>query len=340
MKIAIHHSSQSGFSEKWIEYCETHSINYKIVNCYENDIIKKLNDCDALMWHHHHTDYRDALIAKSILFSVKGSGKLVFPDYNSNWHFDDKIAQKYLLEAIEAPLVPSYVFYDKISALKWANQTWFPKVFKLKGGSGSRNVLLVKNEHKAQKLIQQAFSSGFSQSRKFGQLKERIRKFRNGQGSAMDVIKGFGRLIVPTRFSSMHGKEKGYIYFQEFIPDNTFDTRVIIIGKRAFAITRGVRENDFRASGSGFIGYEKENIDKDCLSISFEVAKKLNSECLAFDFVIHKNKPMIVEISFGFRPEAYLLCPGYWDDNLKWYEGFFTPEYWMVEDLLSKTTAH
>lgn len=335
MKIAIHHSKGS-FSDKWIEYCLSNFIPHKLVNCYDNDIIEQLVDCDALMWHHHHTNYRDALIAKSILFSVKESGRSVFPDYSSNWYFDDKITQKYLLEVIEAPLVPSYVFYDKSSALKWVNQTEFPKVFKLKGGSGSRNVLLVKNKYKAKRLVKQAFSSGFSQSRKIGQLNERIRKFRNGQGSMMSVIKGFGRLIIPTQFSSMHGKEKGYIYFQEFIPNNTFDTRVIVIGKRAFAITRGVRENDFRASGSGFIGYEKEGINRDCLSLSFEITKKLNSQCLAFDYVIHDNKPMIVEISFGFRPEAYLSCPGYWDENLEWHEGFFTPEYWMIEDLLLK----
>jgi len=336
MKTAIHKSGAGSFSEKWIAYCQTHSVPYKIVNCHDSDIIKQLDDCGALMWHHHHADYRDALMAKSVLFSVKASGRLVFPDYGTNWHFDDKIAQKYLLEAINAPLVPSYVFYDRPSALKWIGKTTFPKVFKLKGGAGSANVRLVENRSKAVRLTKKAFSSGFSQMRKFGQLKERIRRFRNGQGSIIEVLKGVGRLVIPTPFARMHGKEKGYVYFQEFIPNNTFDTRVIVIGKRAFAITRGVRENDFRASGSGFIGYDKETINKDCLSISFEVAKKLNSQCLAFDFVMDKNAPLIVEISYGFARQGYLSCPGYWDDSLKWHEGFFTPEYWMVEDLLSR----
>ena len=40
MKIAIHHR-QGSFSDRWIEYCETNNIEYKIVNAFDNNIIKK-----------------------------------------------------------------------------------------------------------------------------------------------------------------------------------------------------------------------------------------------------------------------------------------------------------
>ncbi len=74
---------------------------------------------------------RDILFAKQLLFSLEQSGIIVFPDFNTGWHFDDKVGQKYLLETIDAPLVPSYVFYSKKEALEWDEQTNFPKVFKL-----------------------------------------------------------------------------------------------------------------------------------------------------------------------------------------------------------------
>ena len=74
---------------------------------------------------------------------------MVFPNFNTAWHFDDKVGQKYLLEAIDAPLVPSYVFYSKEMALKWLEQTQFPKVFKLRGGAGSANVKLVQDEKRS-----------------------------------------------------------------------------------------------------------------------------------------------------------------------------------------------
>ena len=107
MKIAIHKSN--GFSDRWIEYCKNNSIDYKIVDCYENDIISQLDDCRALMWHHNHINYKHTLFAKSLLFSLEIAGVKVFPNFNTAWHFDDKVGQKYLLEAIGAPLVKSYV---------------------------------------------------------------------------------------------------------------------------------------------------------------------------------------------------------------------------------------
>ena len=48
MKIAIHHRS-GGFSDRWITYCQEEGIDYKIVNCYDSDIIEQLIDCDSLI---------------------------------------------------------------------------------------------------------------------------------------------------------------------------------------------------------------------------------------------------------------------------------------------------
>src|SRR5690606_25942573 len=145
MKIAIHHRPGS-FSDRWIEYCKQQGIEYKIVNCYDSNIIEQLKDCDALMWHHHHGNVKDVIAADKILFALEHAGVKVFPDFKTSWHFDDKVAQKYLLEAIGAPMVPSYVFYDKKEAIEWANKTTYPKVFKLKGGAGSANVKLVRTK--------------------------------------------------------------------------------------------------------------------------------------------------------------------------------------------------
>ena len=119
MKIAIH-KQNSGFCDRWIKYCNNNNVNYKLVNAYDSDIVMQLDDCDTFMWHHDHADYRDVLFGKQLLYSIQTTGKKVFPDFNTGWHFDDKVAQKYLLEAIGAPLVPSFVFYDRKEALNWA----------------------------------------------------------------------------------------------------------------------------------------------------------------------------------------------------------------------------
>ena len=105
------------------------------------------------MWHFSQGNHKDNLIAKQILFALEHTGLLVFPNFNTSWHFDDKVAQKYLFERIGAPLVSSYSFYSKSEALDWIEQTTFPKVFKLRGGAGSQNVQLIYSKNQAIKIL-------------------------------------------------------------------------------------------------------------------------------------------------------------------------------------------
>lgn len=334
MKIGIHHTPGT-FSDLWIAYCEKYKVAYKIVNCYETGIIKQLHDCDALMWHYNQSNYKDMLFAKQLINALEICGKITFPDYKTSWHFDDKVGQKYLFEAIEAPLVPSYVFYSEDEALKWVQDTIFPKVFKLRGGAGSTNVKLVRSSLHAKRLVKKAFGNGFSQFDRFGHLKERIRKYKERKENYIGVIKGIGRLLFKPEFAKMHSKEKGYVYFQDYIPDNKFDIRVIIIGEKAFAIKRMVRKNDFRASGSGNILYEKEHFDNNTIKLSFELAQKIESQCAALDFVYDcDNNPLVVEISYGFVSSGYLPCVGYWDPKLNFHFGYTNPEEWMIESVI------
>jgi len=333
MKIAIHHHPGS-FSDHWIEYCKEKSIDHKIVNAYNSDIIQQVSDCDAFMWHHHHADPKDVLFAKQLLYSLEESGKRVFPDWHTCWHFDDKVGQKYLLEAIGAPLVPSYVFYTKKEALDWIKSTTFPKVFKLRGGAGAANVKLARTAREAKSLVNKSFGKGFPQFNRFGYLKERYRKWREGKDSFVGVLKGIGRIFIVTDFARMHPKEKGYAYFQEFIPNNSFDTRVVVVSaQKAMVERRYVREGDFRASGSG--KFEYVEADPAVLRIAFDVANKLKLQTVAFDFIYEKETPLIVEMSYGFGTHGISHCGGYYTEDLQWHEESEPNFYgWMVENLI------
>lgn len=334
MKIAIY--KNKGFSERWIEYCEKKHIDYKLVDVYSTNIIEQVKDCNAFMWHHSQDDYKDVLFAKQLIYSLEASGIKCFPDFYTTWHFDDKVGQKYLLESIGAPLVPSYVFYTQKDAIDWIEKTTFPKVFKLRGGAGSSNVKLAHTKTEAKKLVKKSFGRGFTQFDRLGYLKERIRKWRIGKDSFVGVLKGIGRLFIITEYAKMHGREKGYAYFQDFIPNNEFDIRVCVLGDKAFALKRMTRKGDFRASGSGIIIYEKAQIDERCVKIAFDINKKLRTQSIAYDFVFdQKNQPLIVEISYGYAVKAYDLCEGYWSDDMKWHKGsHFDFCGWMVEELL------
>ena len=80
------------------------------------------------------------------------------------------------------------------------------------------------------------------------------------------------------------------VYFQEFIPNNGFDIRVVVIGKRAFAVKRFNRRGDFRASGSGKKEYDHKLFDVELISYSFDLAKKLSMQSMAYDFIYSDEK--------------------------------------------------
>jgi len=343
LKIAIQPKTGpagESFCERWIAYCQQQALDYRIVDCYRSDIIQQVAGCDAFFWHHHHWNYRDALFAKSLLYSLEIAGLSVFPDFRTNWHFDDKLGQKYLLEAIGAPLVKSYAFFSKPDALAWIETVQFPKVFKLRGGAGARNVWLVPGRRQATTLVRRAFGGGFSQYDKWGQLRERIRRCREGLESPLGIPKAIARLVIQPEFARMHGRERGYAYFQDFIPNNAFDIRVVVVGDRAFALKRAVRKGDFRASGSGYISYDPTDIDEECVRVALETNRRLQTQSIAYDFVLGESgEPLIVEISYAYAVKSYDPCPGYWDGQLRWHPGPFNPQEWMIEDLLARTVA-
>jgi glutathione synthase/RimK-type ligase-like ATP-grasp enzyme len=338
MKIAIHNRPGS-FSDRWITYCQENNIQYKKVDCYSSDIISQIKDYDGLLWHWSHDDYRAQNFARQLIFSVEKMGKKVFPNFDTSWHFDDKVGQKYLLEAIKAPLVPCYVFYDKKEALNWIVNTTFPKVFKLRGGAGSNNVKLANNLREAKKLVKKSFRNGFPLVDKCSGFSQRLwmlRKDKNWQ-ALVHLMKGLIRFVFPPKGVNLLPKQKGYVYFQDFIPENDFDDRVVIIGNKAIAIRRHNRHGDFRASGSGLITHNYDQFNRNTIKLAFDVAGQINSQSLAFDFLYdEKGNPMIVEISYAYSMgAAYDNCPGYWDKNLNWHEEQVDPQRYIIEDFIN-----
>lgn len=335
MKIAIH-KTKGSFSDRWITYCNENNISYKLVDAYDNNIIADINDCEVFLWHHHHSNHRDNLIAKQLLYSLQISGKQVFPNFNTTWFFDDKIGQKYLLEAILAPIAPTYLFFSHSDVLQHINSLEFPKVFKLKNGAGSTNVRLVNNMRSAVKLSKRMFSTGFNPYDPLIDFREALIKYQNQKFSAKGVIYKLIRLFLPDKNLKLHSREKGYLYLQDFIPKNAYDTRIIVIGNKAFGIRRYTRANDFRASGSGRISFKKEDINEELVRLAFKVNEKIKSQCIAFDFILNGSNPLILEISFGFTASAYTKCEGYWDRNLIWHQIKIDPCGWIIENIINE----
>ena len=332
--LAIH-DSRSGFHPHWIEYCRKNSIPYKVVDCYANNIVEQVEGCRALLWHHSHSDPRDILIARQLLFSLEHADLTVFPDFRTAWHFDDKVGQKYLFEALDIPRLPTHLFVEKTAALEWASTTDYPKVFKLRHGASSSGVRFVRNERQARRLIRHAFGRGLPVYSPWDNLKERIYKWRRGDSDAIDVTKGIARLVYPPRFSKVLGRQTGHVLFQDFAAGNDSDLRITVIGDKAYGVRRCVRPGDFRASGGGQTLYGPEHVDIDAVALAFRVARKLGSSCLACDIIRKPDGSLaVLEVSYGFVFKGNTQY--FWDSNLNWYPTRFRPEHWMVDLVLGE----
>jgi hypothetical protein len=295
-----------------------------------------LAGCDALMWHWRHSDPAAKLFVRQLTLALGKTGIRMFPDAATAWHYDDKVGQKYLLEAIGAPLVPTQVFYDPASALAWLETAEFPQVFKLRCGAASVNVRLVPDRAAAIRLVRQAFGRGFPLRDDWALMRDdwagRRRQWSRKQLSRLlkHGCSGLRQRLLP-----IGPRERGYVYFQEFLPGNDSDYRVVVIGKRAFGMRRGVREGDFRASGSNLKSADPGAIPPACIDLAFRTNAKMGCQCIAFDFLKDpRGEFLISEVSYAFTSVRGFF-PGYWDESLAWHAGDFDLTHFMIEDLIA-----
>ena len=95
-----------------------------------------------------------------------------------------------------------------------------------------------------------------------------MQSFRSRQSS------GFlhNNVGLPNPYWDVHYR---YALFQQWLPGNEFDTRITVIGNRAFGFRRFNRQGDFRASGSGNLDWDPVQVDPAFVQLAFRIAKRL-----------------------------------------------------------------
>ena len=338
MKVGIHkdyYNQEAAFLKKYEEILEYNGIECIQLDINDLDFWEQVKTIDLFIYRWRHFD-NDRMIANTILPILEKDMKInIFPDQNTCWHFDDKIRQYYLLNSYNFPFTECWVFWDKKKALEWLENTKFPVIFKLAGGAGSSNVVKIENKKTAERIIKTMFGQGV----RSGQL-----PIKNSTKAVDNTFSKYIRSKARKILNFAKGKDtsvfwqidKNYVLFQKYLPKNTFDTRITIIGNRAFGFRRMTREDDFRASGSGNIDHDPSKINMDCVKLAFEISNKLNFQSMAYDFLYNENGDTeICEISYTYQDVAVYNCNGYWDSELNWYEGHFWPHYCQLVDLLN-----
>jgi len=302
----------------------------------------RVRKCDLFIFQWIHRDYYRQ-IAHSIIPIIENHlGIRCFPNSQSSLIYDDKIREYYLLKTRDFPMIRSWIFYDISNALRFIEQAQYPLLFKLKSGAGSRMVRLIQNKSVAKRYINLMFQKGVSYQRGLpGRLYEDIKS----KGLIRPLRINLGKIKLRFKEGRLFYDEdwqthKNYILLQKFLSNNSYDTRVVIIGNRAFAFQRHNAPNDFRASGSDHVTLEPNRIDLSFVEIAFRISRTFGFDSMAYDFLYDENRqPAIAEISYVFGSEqgsTISRCPGFWDEKMNWHEGRMNVAFCILSRLLPK----
>jgi len=212
-------------------------------------------------------------------------------------------------------------------------------VLKLSFGYQSTNVRLLNGFDEASYWIEQLFGPGVTGLRP--QAPAWLDALRRGKG-ALRHLRG-ASAIEDLQYSEL---QQGYFYVQEFVPGNRYDTRVTVIGDRAFVFRRFNRPDDFRASGSGRIDWDREQVDEASVRLAFRAARCLRTQSLAVDLLQHDGRALLAEISYTYASWAVRDCPGHWvlrgdadSGSLTWSEGSMHPEDAIFDDFVASLSS-
>jgi glutathione synthase/RimK-type ligase-like ATP-grasp enzyme len=326
--VAIHKYYDDAWTDGWITHCAENSIPFEVINGYRTDAIQRLKKFSALFWNFNPWRYEDLLFARHILKAAEFMGLKVYPNESTAWHYDDKIAQKYILEAAGAPLAPTYVFYDLGEALDWVNRAPLPVIGKLRRGAASNNVVMIKTRAEGAAYCKKMFTRGVNPApRLFSDMGVRMTKAKKLK-SGRDLVRAFSKLAKKIASARKNSQvEQGYVLFQEFMPANAHDVRIFVIGNKAWGFTRNMRKGDFRASGSGLFDYSRERMPDKVVRAAFDVSRKLGFQAMNYDFLRDgKGDYKIIEMSCGTFAKPTYDCPGHWDRDIQWHEGHTWPQ--------------
>lgn len=323
------------FSTRWQVLAAEQGHEVVPVDAYGENLFSTLSTCDGFMWYFWNTPSQSDFGKRLMLSIHQGMSLPTFPNWQTSWYFEDKNAQNYLLNAANVPTPKTWVFWDRKNAYEFCNNATYPMVVKLAFGIVSRNVRLVMNRSEACNLIDKLFIEGLSF------LPETISV--SAVSRVSDRLKNAARCILGKRIKGHFGGapiQRGSILFQEFISGNTFDIRITVIGNRAFAFRRMNRPGDFRASGSGLIDWDPDQIDMRAVKLSFQVAQRLKSQVLTLDILQQAHELVVGEISYYYEAWAVYECPGHWRLNspsgeIEWMPGKTRPEDVIYNDFIA-----
>jgi hypothetical protein len=309
---------------------------------HADDLAAMATRCSGVMWRFTHGPSSQS-VAKAALAAIEhGLDLPVWPNHATRWHYDDKLAQAWLLRMAGGRMPNTTALYSMKEFERWLQTAHFPQVFKLRGGASSQSVCRVDSIDQARRLADRLFGRGLTGHHALDQiargesspLLSKLRLLPKGLArETWNVLRYGDQREFEPRGQPLWPVERTVALFQDFVPNVDHDFRVTVIGDRALAFRRFARPADFRISGSGLRDSAPDKIDLEAVREAHRLSKALGFQSMAYDFVRSPDQGLLLlEISYTFVASAVRECPGFWDSNLEWHAGQQWPQELIADD--------
>lgn len=235
---------------RWTKYCrflQNNGFEHDIYDIHAHDWLQRAGGFDVIIgiWscELHHLQE----LREKYWFLENYLGKSTYPSAAHALLYEDKKLEAYIADSCGIPFAKTHISHDCQDALRMVAGLSYPALSKIVPGSGSIGVELVSNAAHARRIVHQAFSWG-------------------GRKTHVN-----------------YARQKGYVYFQDFIPNDGYDIRVIVVGDLVFGYYRKVPAGDFRASGMNLV--EKRDLPRRAMAIALELNRAVRSPMLVVDMV-------------------------------------------------------
>lgn len=250
-----------------VEYLSFSDINEPFI--YKDEYILYISSEDI--------GYKYKSYIEDMVYILELNGAKLLPTYkllraNNNKVFmallEEKLGEKWNKQ------LRSWVFGTQEDLQKKIHNFKYPVVVKKSEGAMSKGVFLAKNKSE---LI--SLSKKISASKNFIQdIKDRLRPFKH-------------------KNYSLNSTYRNKFVIQEFVPNLKNDWKILIFGDKYYVLTRHVKNNDFRASGShhNYLAGSKAIIPKGLFDFAETVFNAVDVPHLSIDVVYDGNNFHLIE---------------------------------------------
>lgn len=253
--------------------CKEMGIPYRLVDFSTGDWLDRVKDCPC-----------DAFLVRPCCFTPawkqlcderlhvinKDLGKIIYPSLNEIWLYESKRRTSYWLEAHHIPHARTRVFYSYDQAMDYAGVAELPIVVKTDLGAGASGVHVFRGRSALRRHVRKAMTVG-----------------------------------VALRVGDVRERQRGFVLFQEFIPDAR-EWRIMRIGSSYFGYEK-LRKGDFH---SGSHQWRHDLPPSDLLDFAAQVTDQGGFTSMALDILVSRDgRPHVGELQTVFgMGHPYEMC--------------------------------